>query len=207
MGRQVGFLRVCIMVLGVLATGGSAFGHDSVEPSVNVLLRQDKARFQKAHGLIQERKFEPALELLQENIKETPDAGNIDYSYGWACYCAAQLGKVDLTLEYYEVMSTRFHRHLSLGDDGVHRNWDSRLWRARKAIEASKSPRKDEALRKMDELDVLGFKAAVARVKDLVRKTQQGDQIARRHLMRSGNAKILVNLIASGELELSEADE
>ncbi len=207
MGRQVGFLHACIMVLCVLVTGGPAFVQESVEPSVNVLLRQDKARFQKAHALIEERKFEPALALLQENIKETPDAGDIDYSYGWACYCAAQLGKVDLTLEYYEVMRTRFYGGLSLGAGGAHRNWDLKLRRARKAIAASSGARRDEVLRKIDALDEIGYNAAVARVKDLIRKAQHGDQIAQRHLTRSSHVKILVDLIASGELELSEADE
>ena len=77
-------------------------------PNTSVGRQQDSSRFQEAYALIQNGHFRTALTLLQRNIAETPDAGDIDYAYGWAVVCAAHLGDLDLTLKYYEVMRTRF---------------------------------------------------------------------------------------------------
>ncbi len=189
------------IVIVLLGSGLVSFGRDT-DSRVNPLRGEDWNRFQKAYALIQESKFRPALQLLQQNIKEKPDASS--YEYGWGCLCAAQLGDIDLALEYYEVICMRGYGDLSLGADGSYRNESFMLTLARRAIAASNSPRRAEALRKMDELAELGHKAAVTRVKDLVRKTGQGDEIARQDLSRSSHVVILVDLLASGELRLSD---
>jgi len=111
----------------------------------------ESARFREAHALIEAGDCGAALELLERNIAEFPDAPRIDYSYAWAATCAARLGKLDRALELYEVVATRFAGEQYNDDGGPHRTWDRRLASVREEVAASGLPGADEVVRQMGE--------------------------------------------------------
>jgi hypothetical protein len=168
-------------------------------------VQQDEKRFQTAYALIQDGKFGAALRALRQNIAETPDAGNIDYAYGWATVCAAHLGDAELTLAYYETMRTRFFGWRRLGAKGAQRNWDNNLNMARQAVAASGLPEKEREriLARMTELDRLGRDSAIKELKVLIRRAQEGDQVAIGQLRSQSQIEFLVDLIVDKELKLA----
>ena len=171
--------------------------------SVDVTRQADAKRFTKAYALIQEGKYQEALHLLEQNIAETPRAGNIDYSYAWGCVCAAHLGRFDKTLEYYRVMRTRFYGWLHLGANGANRKWDSQLEMVRLAVANSEHPEKGVVLKKMSALDELGRRLMLADLEQLSRRAAGGDQVAILQLRQRPYG--LVDLIVEGRLVPAES--
>jgi hypothetical protein len=166
--------------------------------SPDVTRQADAERFTKAYALIQQGKYEEALRLLEQNIAETPNAGNIDYSYAWGCVCAAHLGRLDKTLEYYRVMRTRFYGWLHLGANGANRKWDSQLEMVRRAVASSEHSEKDVVLKKMAVLDELARRLMLADLEQLSRRAAGGDQVAILQLRQRPYG--LVDLIVEGRL-------
>jgi len=176
---------------------------DGPRASFDVTLQADGKRFTKAYALIQEGKYEQALSLLKLNIAETPNAGNIDYSYGWACLCAAHLGRLDDTLDYYRVIRTHFYGWPHLGANGAKRNWDDQLAMAQRAVAHSADPERDSVLKKMTELDEWARRKMLADLEQLARRAARGDQVAILQLRQRPYG--LVDLIAEGRLVIADS--
>jgi tetratricopeptide (TPR) repeat protein len=191
-----------ILCAGSVLFAMGALQSDAVAENASRNQMHNNVRFQKAYRLVQEGEFKPALELLQRNMTETPDATNADYDYGWAIVCAAHLGDVDLTLRYYEVLRTKYYGWLSSGASGASRKWDDNLALARQALAVAAAPLKEDVLRRMDALDRLGHDHYVSQVKDLIRRTQNGDLIARQALQSGMAMEAMVELIATKRLTL-----
>ena len=141
---------------------------------------QNAARFRAAHNLILDGRYAPALALLEANMRETPHASDIDYSYGWATVCAANLGDLPRALEYYAIVQTRYYGVQR--SDGMARSWESRLATARSAVAMRNDPGRDAALREMKRLDRIALELTMASVASLVRRAEQGDETAKEML-------------------------
>ncbi len=178
---------------------------DQSQRTFDVTQQADGKRFTKAYALIQEGQYEQALNLLKLNIAETPNAGNIDYSYGWACLCAAHLGRLDETLDYYRVMRTHFYGWLHVGANGANRKWDDQLAMAQRAVAHCDDPEKDSVLKKMTELDEWARRKMLADLERLARRAAGGDQVAILQLRQCPHG--LVDLIAEGRLVVTGSPE
>lgn len=99
----------------------------SSEPSI-AQYTHDQERFLVAYDRISQGHYEEALDLLRQNMRDTPDAIDIDYDFAWATLCLAHLCRTDEFLEYYRVMRTRFYGLISEG--GAIRGWDDKLGQA-----------------------------------------------------------------------------
>src|SRR3954468_19587132 len=199
--KSAAALVVLTVVIGVGTVGGRVAGEAKRElPETPT--RQDQGRFQKAYALIQAGDFDAALSLLEQNIAETPDATDIDYAYGRAVVCAAHLGDVDRTLNYYKVMRSRFGGWQRTGAGGANRIWDHNLTLARQALQAGGAPDKKRVLQQLDECARLGRESAVRELKALIRRVQAGDQIAIEQLRSTSHIQPFIDLIVDGELKL-----
>ena len=162
---------------------------------------QNSARFSKAYDLIQKGDFASALTLLQQNIAETPQAVDIDYSYGWGTLCLAELGRFEEALEYYRVMQTRFYGDQV--DNGRHRMWGDQLDKTKKLLQRSSHPRKQELLAEMELIDSQTYDRALADTEKLIRRAQRGDLIAV-DILRSTYSQKVIDLIDRGRLRLTD---
>lgn len=116
-------------------------------------LRHDRVVFDAAYNLTQKGKYAEAVLLFEDNIAKHPNAGNIDYDYGWAMYCHAKLGNLEKAVEYYKLISERFPGWQHYGSDGAHRRWDRKQADVRKMIQESSSPDRRVLLRRLDTID------------------------------------------------------
>lgn len=98
---------------------------------------QDKAaKFQPAYQLIQQKDYEKALPILQQNIRDYPQAETIDYEYVWGFYCLAQLGRFQEMEEYYAIILQRgFTGEVRDKVTDMSRDWTLRIIEARDALE------------------------------------------------------------------------
>jgi hypothetical protein len=98
--------------------------------------RQHTERFREAYELIYSNPAK-ALEKLEENIRETPNATDIDYDLGWAMVCCARLGKYNKAYEYYATLRRSHYGWLTEGAGGATRNWDSKHAEVRSILKDS----------------------------------------------------------------------
>jgi WD40 repeat protein len=147
----------------LLASGGAAFdttvklwrlaGQGKAAPPVAPPpakpIRHNDRRFQEAFGLIHQARpdYPRALELLEQNIQETPDAGDVDYDYGWAMICSARLGQFQRAYEYYVKLRER------LDAGGITRNWNTEIAEVKRLLAASGDPEAKAVREQMLRLD------------------------------------------------------
>jgi tetratricopeptide (TPR) repeat protein len=165
----------------------------------------DRERFKKAHSLVGQKKFEEALELLKLNIEETPNAGDIDYSYGWACVCLAELERFDEALRYYEIMCTRFYGTIRKGAGGAVRSWDDLLDKLKDAVRESSFTDKAQILQQMEKLDKVASDKYLTDAKKLVRSASGGNKTAIERLNGADYRdyrEAVLKLIEFGKLKL-----
>lgn len=118
---------------------------------------QDKAaKFQPAYQLIQKKDYEKALPILQQNIREYPEAETIDYEYVWGFLCLAQLGRFQEMEEYYAVIRQRgYAGEVRDKVTDMNRDWALRIMDARDALEKRlDEPGARQTLRKLAALEV-----------------------------------------------------
>jgi tetratricopeptide (TPR) repeat protein len=167
----------------------------------------DRERFKKAHSLVGQKKFEEALELLKLNIEETPNAGDIDYSYAWSCVCLAELERFDESLRYYEIMCTRFYGTIRKGAGGAVRSWDDLLDKLKDAVRESSFTDKAQILEQMAKLDKTAFDSYLADAEKLIRSVSRGNKTAIKRLNGADYRdykEAVLKLIELGRLRLAE---
>jgi hypothetical protein len=100
----------------------------------------DQERSMRAYRLIHGKPpdYSTALQLLEANIAQHPDAYDIDYDYGWATLCAAHVRDYEKLIRYYTVVRTRSYGWQTSG--GGQRNWDRVLEQARLALASPSEP-------------------------------------------------------------------
>lgn len=118
-------------------------------------LRDKAATFQPAYQLIQQKDYEKALPILQQNIRDYPQAETIDYEYVWGFLCLAHLGRFQEMEEYYAIILQRgFTGEVRDKVTDMSRDWASRISAARDAIEKRLAdPGARQALRKLAALE------------------------------------------------------
>jgi len=143
----------------LLASGGAAFdptvklwglaGQGKAAPPAAPppppKIKHDERRFQEAFDLIHQARpdYPRALELLEQNIQETPDASNIDFDCVSAMICSARLGQFQRAYEYYARLRERLDAH------GVTRNWNTEIAEVKKLLAASADPEAKAAFQQM----------------------------------------------------------
>lgn len=121
--------------------------------------RHDQPKYYRAWQLIEKKRYRSALKLLEENIRDYPTTGNIDYEYAQAARCAAHLGDWDKTVRYYKVVRERFSGWQTTGGGGAQRNWENMLSEIRSLANsrAGRDSKAKEALEEIRKLDEAGF--------------------------------------------------
>lgn len=155
----------------------------------------DRDRFDVAHAMIHDGRFADALPLLEANIAESPDAGDIDYSFAWAMVAAAHLCDFDKALRYYRTVATDFAGSLTTGAGGATRTWADQRDVARRAVATCEGGQATAG--QMAALDEESRAIELREALDLACRAQAGDQIARWHLPES----VWGELIAEGYLK------
>jgi WD40 repeat protein len=107
-------------------------------------------RFLEALKLIHQQppEYSRALDLLEQNLCETPGAEDIDYDYVWAAICSAHLGKFDDAFEHYAAVYRRF--------SGGPRKWDAELAEVKRTIAAADDPKARQVRRQILDLEKNG---------------------------------------------------
>ena len=114
-----------------------------------------KERFSRGWDLIHQNPpdFQTALDLLEQNIREFPNATDVDYDYGWAMVCCANLGEYEKAYQYYRTIRIRFAGMLKTGAGGAMRSWDDRAADVRLRVRSSTDPEAKRIYEKMMELE------------------------------------------------------
>lgn len=167
----------------------------------------DRERFKGAHLLVRKKKFAKALELLKKNIDETPNAGDIDYSYAWTCVCLTELDRFDEALRYYEIICTRYYGSICKGAGGAIRNWSDLLDEVKNVVRESSFTEKARILEQMAKLDKTALDSYLADAEKLIRSASNGDKEAAARLRGADYRRYeeaLIKLIEIGRLKLTE---
>ncbi|MBI3037611.1 hypothetical protein HYY75_00985 [bacterium] len=103
---------------------------------------QDYEKFHKgvSLALATEPNFEAALGFFLENIRDYPNAKDIDYAYAWATICLVNLQKYEESFDYYKVIRSRFAGMQSSGASGAGRCWDDKMAELRGKIKLASDP-------------------------------------------------------------------
>ena len=114
----------------------------------------DQDRFYRAWELIHQNPpdYRQALELLQQNLRETPHATNIDYEHAWAMICCVHLGQFQRACLHYMIIRTHFRGNVtSVG--GPRRNWDKLIAETKRVISESDDPEARTAYKRITRLE------------------------------------------------------
>ena len=164
--------------------------------------RHNQERFLIAHDLISRGQYEAALDSLELNIKNTPDAIDIDYDYGWATVCLAKLCRIDEFFKFYTIMRTQFNGVLHQG--GAIRDWDDRLLEAKQTILAC--PGVDPAATQwLDDLEKRRKIARDSTLERLIKDASMGNSSAVKELTLRGAE--LAKLISESKLILGRSPD
>lgn len=164
--------------------------------------RHNQERFLIAHDLISRGQYEAALDSLKLNIKNTPEAIDIDYDYGWATVCLAKLCRIDEFFKFYRIMRTQFNGVLH--QRGAIRDWDDRLLEAKQTVLTC--PGIDPAAtQRLDDLDKRSKIARDSILERLIKDASMGNSSAIKELTLRGAD--LAKLIAEGRLILTTSTD
>lgn len=165
--------------------------------------RHNQERFSSAYDLISQGQYEKALQLLKENIKETPNATNLDYDYGWATICLARLCRVEELVQFYKTMRTRFDGLLQEG--GALRDWDDKLLEAKQVIASCAHSNTRAVVEELNELDRKSKLERDSTLERLILLGSMGNPRALQRLELNGAA--LAKFVAQGRLVVAKQSD
>ncbi len=148
------FLPAAIALFTVLTSAPSrAYNEPETWPQP---LQDKAAKFQPAYQLIQQKEYEKALPILQQNIRDYPQAETIDFEYVWGFLCLAHLGRFQEMEEYYAIILERgYTGEVRDKVTDMSRDWASRISQAEDALEKRlDEPGARQTLRKLAALEI-----------------------------------------------------